>query len=304
MAIKNTFRDVAIANSKKQPQLVDDLFEEAPILAGMPMQAASHGMWNVYEETLSATGASIVDSDEPLPTVASDNKLEQIDLSILGGKIQVGQDKAMQLGGPQNYFASKLPSIIRQTGMDSEQSVIYNNIRKYAEDNSKLIDALGVGSTNYSIICVKWVPGETTGLFNAEGFGDGFVMQTIPINGGNIYENSSGVLIYGMALKTNVGIQLANKRYVTSIVNIDIANSKLPTAAQMDDVISKTRGAPGNTVLYMHEDVKTALYTYKGTALQMSVTDSDLNRVYTTWNGIPIVTSYNFLKGTETKVTV
>ena len=47
--IKNFFRDVAIAMAKKQTVMIDAVTEEAPILAMLPMQEATHGLRNVYE---------------------------------------------------------------------------------------------------------------------------------------------------------------------------------------------------------------------------------------------------------------
>jgi hypothetical protein len=307
MAVTKSFREIAIANSKKQPQMVDQVLEEAPILDMMPMQAASHGLWNLYEEQGTVTGAGLVDFDDELAEVSSDSELQQIDLSILGGKIYCGEDKAKRFGGFGNYLTTQLPAILKQTGMDTEASIIYNNIRQYAIDNSKVSDALGTGSTNYSILCVNWQPGQVTGLFDPNGFGKGAVMDIMPIANGGLIErtvSSKVILQYGARLKSYIGIQLANARYISGIVNIDKTNSKLPSEAQLDDCISDARGRAGTTFLYMHQDVLTALYAYKGDALQVVNVDRDVNRIMTSWNGIPIITSYNFLKGTESKVTV
>jgi hypothetical protein len=307
MAIVKSFREIAIANSKKQPEMVDQLLDPAPLLDTMPMQPASHGLWNLYEEQGTVTGASLVDFDDELGEVGSDTELKQIDLSILGGVNYCGEDKAKKFGGYPAYLASQLPSILKKTGQDAEASVIYNNIRQYAIDNSNALDALGTGSTNYSIICVNWQPGQVTGLFDPEGFGQGAIMDIMPLNGGNLFPHtvsSKSILSYGARLKSYFGIQLANARYVSAIVNCDKTNSKLPSEAQLDDMIADARGQEGSTVIYMHRKLLTALFTYKASPLQMVPADRNKDRRIAEWNGIPIVTSYNFLDGTESKVTI
>ena len=306
MAILKSFREIAIANSTKQPDMVDQVLEQAPILSGMPMQAASHGMWNLYEEQGTVTGAGLVDFDDELAEVNSNTSLQQVDLSILGGKIYCGEDKAKKFGGFSNYVAKQLPAILAQTGMDTEYSVIYNNIRKFAIDNGNAADAGGTGSTNYSILCVNWQPGQITGLFDADGFGSGALLDIAPIANGGLIErtvNSKSILQYGARLKSYFGIQLANARYVSAIVNADKVNDNLPSEVQLDNLVSDARGG-ANTVMYMHQDMLTALYTYKKSSLQMITSDKNKDNSIVAWNGIPIVTSYNFLKGTEAKVEV
>jgi hypothetical protein len=314
MSANNTFREVAIEHSQKQPKMVDQFLEDAPILEMIPFEETSHGLYNVYEELVDVTGAGLVDMDEALPIVDVTTKLDQVSLSVIGGKMFVGEDKARQFGGAGNYFAKKQGSVLRKTGMDLETAMLYNNIRAKAIESGgdHLIDAGGTGSTNYSILAVKWVSGETAGLYDPNGFGKGMLMDVKPLNGGNLSDFSTtttdgrSVTIsgYGIRMKSYVGMQLANARYVSSIVNVDLANDKLPTEAQIDDLIDSVRGqVGGSTWLYMHPKVYTSLFKYKGDSLEIRVSD-EIVRSFTTWNGIPIVTSYNFKKGTEAKVTV
>lgn len=310
--VNNIFREIAIELSKKQPKMVDQLLEEAPIFATIPMEGASHDLWNLYEEQDTVVGASLVDVDDELPEVYSESKLKQIDLSILGGKEYVGEDKALIFGGAAAYFAKQQASILKKTGQDAEAGIIYNNLRAYAEANHtaaipKLIDVTGSANTNYTILCVNWAQGEITGLFREGGFGRGALMDITPLSGGNLFEKTisgKSILVYGARLKSYIGIQLANARYVSAIVNIDRVNSKTPTAAQIDSTISNARGTSARTVLYMHPDVLNMLYALKYADLQMRPQDTDLNSMVLTWNGIPIITSYNFLRGTENNVTV
>lgn len=311
MAIKNFFRDVAIANARKQTVMIDSVTEEAPILAGMPMEAATHGLRNVYESLKDVEGAQLVSLDDELPSINANGTLEYQDLGVLGGKIRVGEDKAKKFGGPASYFARKMPSILRQTGADTEKSFIYNNFLPYAKANGKEQDAGGTGggSIYYSMFAVKWVPGEITGLYDPAGFGDGKVFDIMPVNGGNLYEHvdtdGKSKLVYGQRIKSYTALQLANPRYVASIRNIDLTEDEssatgytaLPTEAMIRKMLVDVRANPANTRLYMHPIVKSALGAYKGSALQMVPSDLDRNTMIDAFDGIPIITSYNFTAG-------
>lgn len=294
-----TLQELSVQFAKKQPHQVDYITENAPILAQMPFEEASHEMWNVYERVKSVTGASFVDLDAVLPTVNAEFQLDKVDLSVLGGKMTVGEDAARQFGGAPAYFAKKEPSVLRKSGETSENKIIYDNLRQYAIDNSNTIDAGGTGNANYSFIAVKWVSGETTGLYSPVGFSQGAMLQTLAINGGNLYEDSTGKLVYGVRMKAYFGVQLANSRNVSAIVNVNSSN--IPTADEMDDMLDRCR-AGANTFIYCHRKALSLLNTYKGTALEMGPADGDMNRQIFQWNGIPFITSYNFLEGTEADV--
>lgn len=312
MSLTNLFREVAIQQAPKQSTMIDKVTEEAPILEMLPMMAASNGFQNVYEDLKEITGAQFVALDEALPAIGMDSELKYVDLSVLGGIQEVGEDKALKFGGAPSYFAKILPSVLRETGADTEQSIIYNNIRAYALANSKLVDAGGTNSgAMYSMLAVKWVDGETTGLYDSNGFGNGKVFDIMPVSGGNAYKDADGVLVYGQRLKTFIGIQLANPRYVAGISNIDLVASDstdtgyvaLPTEAQIDQMLVNARANPANTFLYMHPNLKNALNVYKGSSLQTNVMDKNLDRTFDQWNGINIITSYNF-QTTETTVSI
>jgi len=303
MSIKNTFREIAIAMSSKQPQMVDQVLEEAPILGTIPMAETSDGLQHNFEEVEEVTGAGLVEMDEALPEINSKTKLDKIDLSILGGTMEVGEDKAKQFGGAGAYFAGKQSLILKKTGQDAEKSILYNNIRAYAITGGDTIDSTGSANVNYSILAVKWSAGETQGLYDPAGFGKGALMDAKAINDGALYKDANSRLVYGMRLKSYFGMQLSNQRYVNAIVNVDLKNSKKPTEAMMDELVESVRGQQGgNTVLYMHPKVLAALYAYKASSLQTFNESNEINRVFNYWNGIPILTSYNFLEGTEANV--
>jgi hypothetical protein len=307
--INNFFRDVGIALATKQSVMIDAVTEDAPILAMLPMQEASHGLRNVYESLKDVDGAQLVNLDDELPSINADGTLEYQDLSVLGGIIRVGEDKAKKFGGVAQYFSTKMPSILRETGANTETSFIYNNLRPYARANSREQDAGGlVGATGAltSMLCVKWVSGETTGLYDPEGFGQGKAFDILPVNGGNVYEytdtDSKDKLVYGQRIKTYIALQLANPRNVASIVNIDLAADgttdtgykALPSEAQVRQMIRSARATSSNSFIYCHPAVKDALGAYKGSALEMVPLDKDRNTMVESWDGIPIISSYNF----------
>ena len=81
-----TLRELTSAFARTQPQQVDSLTEEAPILNVIPFQQASHGLWNMYEDVTDVQGAGWVSMNAPLPGAKS-SQLRKVDLSILGGEI-------------------------------------------------------------------------------------------------------------------------------------------------------------------------------------------------------------------------
>jgi len=306
------FREVAIAKAKKQTVMVDTFLEEAPILGMMPMQQTSDGLINKYEELDSVVEAQVVDLESALPTVNSTSALKNVQLNVIGGTIFVSQDKARQMGGKDNYFAMKLPSVLRKTGMSHEKSLIYNTFRANSIANGNVESAGGstAGGQN-SIVIVKWVPGEVTGLYDAGSFGDGKIFQFDDLYGGALMKDSSGVPGYERQMKNYTGVQIADPKYVQSIVNIDLkaadtesGYTALPDEELISDLLVDARANPANTFIYMGARTKSALNYYKSSRLQTNVMDNNLNRVFDQWDGINIITSYNFDQNTEAVVTL
>ena len=311
MATKNYFKDMAIAQAPKQGKIVDAITEEAPLLEMLPMQAASNGIQNVYENLKEIDGAQVVDLDSELPIINAEGDLVYEDLAALGGIIQVGEDKAKKMGGAASYFAKKMPAIFRETSANTEKSIIYNNFLPFAKANSRQELAGGTDAdVQTSMFCVNWVPEEITGLFDPTGFGNGKLFDILALNGGNAHlitstdteGNDSQITGYATRIKTYIGIQLANPRYVASIRNIDLASDPasdtgfeaLPTESQIDNMIENARATSANGFIYMHPRTLSALNVYKGGALQMTPSDQDFNRTISNWNGIRIITSRNF----------
>ena len=310
---QKTLKEIGMLYAKKQPQQVEYLTEDAPFLAAMPFEAASHGYWNAYEEVTSITGPTVVQMDGPLPTIDVSSDLKKVDLDLFGGAIERGEDAVAVFGGFAAYLAKKEQLIMRQFGQDAEVRLLYRYFRDFAikngTANSKLLykGTNAVANTAWSILAVRFLPSVTTGLFNPKGFGQGSMMNYAPINGGNLYKNSAGVLVYGGRYKSNIGVQIASPKTVGAMVNLDLTfntgdfgTSKLPqTLDRMENMLSDIRAKPSDTMLVMHQRVKNGLYNAKTDKLQMTPMDKDLNRMVETFNGIPIMTTFNMLEGTE-----
>lgn len=298
--MKNTLKEIAVSLAEKQQHFVDHLTEESPILDNMHFEASTHGLWNAYEEVSKINGAAFVDINQPLPTMEVDSELKKIDLSILGGEIFLPEDKGSVIGVSE-YFAKKVPVLLKHAGQVAEKKIIYDNFLPYAIGNGNVASA-GASSNCYSMVAVRFVDGEVTGLYSDRHFKTCGLIDSTEINGGQLYKNSDGVLGYGVRIKGYIGVQLANPDAVSAIVNINASN--IPTAAQIDDMLVNAKATPMNTFIFCHPKVLSMLNTYKGNVLQTMPDDWNVNRSFMAWNGIRFISSYNFANGTETAVSL
>lgn len=299
--IKGTLQEIAVHLAKKQPHQVENLTEEAPILKQIRFEPASHGMWNAYEEVSGIQGVGFVDMDSPLQELDVQSKLKKVDLSILGGEMFVGEDKAQQFGGAAAYFARKTPSLLKDAGQKAEKNLIYKNIIPYAIKSGNAVSAGGTKGC-FSMVAVRPVEGEVCGLYNPKGFTNGAMLDVKPINNGALYKNSQGILGYGVRLKSYFGYQLANTKAVGAIVNI--AADKLPTAEQINNMLLGVR-ADGKTKIWLHPRLLRMLSEkYKVDIMRTAVGDQNLNRMITAWDGVPFIESFNFEDGSEAAVTL
>lgn len=302
MSITGTLRDISRHYATSQPEQVDWLTEETPVLDVIPFEEASHTLWNVYDEVSDISGGGFVDMDAPLDMIEVDTKLKKVDLSILGAKMFCPEDKAKAFGGRDAYYGKKAPKALRKLGVDAEKAIIYNNFHKFAVQNNRLMDAGSTGNECYSILAVRFVPGETTGLYSTTGFKQGGIIDMKSVNGGGLYENEKGILGYGVRLKGYFGIQIANPDTVAALVNVTPANK--PTAMQVDNLLDMVR-ASSNTFLFCHRKALSVLADVgKGAAFQMAPGEKKVDRRIAEWNGVPIVTSYNFMDAAEANVSV
>ena len=302
----NTLKELSTKFAVQQPQQVDQLTEEAPVLAVIPFEKASHGLWNMYEEVDEVQGAGWVEMNGPLPAVDVTGNLRKVDLSILGGEIECPEDTARLFGGKETYFSRKLPKVLRKSGMSAEERILYDNFRAYSLKNKTAVDCGGTADNCWSVLAVRFISGETCGLYSPECFVQGTLLDSQGINNGGLYKAPSGkhqgVLVYGMRLKAYLGLQIAGKNSVASLVNINA--QKQPTEAMIDDLLASVRASSGTTYLFMHEKVRNMLFRYKQSALHIAPDSKELDRRISHWNGIEIITSYNFLDGTEKKAVI
>ena len=298
-----TLQELSLEYAKKQPHQVEYLTEESPILARIKWEQASHPLWNVTEKVSGFKGADFVEMNAPLPAMNVESKLEKVDLSIMGGEIFVPEDKAQALGGAASYFAKKMPVLLKDAGNQTEKRIIYDNYRQYAIDNGKAKSAGGSGDGLYSMVIVRSVAGENCGLYSPEGFKNGAMLDVKAINNGGLYKDARGVLGYGVRVKGYFGMQLMNPKTVSAIVNISA--DKLPSIQQINTALVEAQANPANTAIYLHPMLKTLLETeYKKEILRTSNGDKSLNFLVSTWNEIPMISSYNFLNGTEAAETL
>ncbi len=298
--MSGTLKELAVSLSKKQEHFVDHLTEESPILDNMRFEASTHGLWNAYEEVSEIDGAEFVDINQPLPEMKIDSNLKKIDLSILGGEIFLPEDKASVMG-VANYFDKKVPVLLKHAGQTAEKKIIYDNFLPYAINNGKAVSAQGSANC-YSMVAVRFIEGEVTGLYSPQGVRKHGIMDSMPINGSQLYKNADGVLGYGVRIKGYIGMQLANPNAVSAIVNI--TGDKIPTAAQIDNMLIEAKATPASTYIFCHPKVLSFLNTYKGNVLHTTNADYDVNRSFMSWNGIRFITSYNFKNGEEDAVTL
>lgn len=298
--MSSTLKELAVSLSVKQEHFVNHLTEESPILDNMRFEPSTHGLWNAYEEVADINGPAFVDINQPLPEMKVDSNLKKVDLSILGGEIFLPEDKGAVVGVGE-YFDKKIPVLLKHAGQTAEKKIIYDNFLPYAIGNGKAVSANGTENC-YSMVAVRFVSGEVTGLYSAKNLNNFGILDSTPINNGALYKNTDGLLGYGVRIKGYIGMQLANPDAVSAIVNITADN--IPTAEQIDNMLIDAKATPASTYIFCHPKVLSFLSTYKGSVLHTTNADYDVNRSFMSWNGIRFITSYNFLNGAEKAVTL
>lgn len=303
MALMMTIPEIAIKHANKQPELVDAITEDAKALQKLEWQPSSHGLWNLAEKTNSVTGAGFVPMDAPLPNMSVKSELQKVDLSIMGGIMEVPEVKALQYGGKDKYLADKLDIIYRDSGQSAEKAILYNKVKAAAvhfECLERAQPAGGAGST-YSVLCLRMRKGEHGGLFDPKMFKQGTLLETVPIHGGELYKNAEGVLVYGWRSLSFFGWQNLVEDAASAIVNIDKTHPV--TAEHMDALIEKAKYDKGGTTLIVaHPKVRPMIKAVKRNYLQITSAEKNLQSNLDEWEGVPIVFTYNMLDGTETAI--
>jgi hypothetical protein len=242
--LKNGFRELAFKASglSGQGQLVDWISDTATILDTLPMTASTDGIVDKVAVLTSADSVPLGDFDAPLTSLSTAKRIEQIPMKQWQGLIEVGVDQLKNGNMSEGeYFLAQAEGIIKQTAGNISLT-LYNAMRDFAvaSHNSGLmtgqvINASGNANTNYSITAVKWVQSDTSGLYNATGWGNGKVFDVEAVNGGNSFLNSSNQLIKARVMKLQLGLRMVNPRHVASIVNIDKA-ANLSTLKIIDKI--------------------------------------------------------------------
>lgn len=290
-------KEIGNMHAKKQPTMVDDLLEEAPILKRLRWEAASHGMWNMAEKTEDITGAQFGNADAALPTIDMSTGLIKTDLSVLGGEMEQAQDTVDQFGGFAKYFARKESTIIKQAGMDTESHLYYNNWLAKAIDDGTVQNAGATTGDTYSIVAMRMEAGKNAGLFDPTSFKRGTLLNKEFINNGALYHlrSKTGVLGYGVALKGRFGWQNLSIKTVSAILNIQ--SGHLPTSFMINSMLTNVRATPKSTMIMCHPVCRDlALAPFKASALQTSVEQKEYNEYIDTWSNIPVITSFNLLE--------
>lgn len=298
-----TLREIAIDKAKKRPELVDFLLEESPILDKMKWIPASHGLWNVEEQLADVTGAQFVDLDAPLPTMDAKTKLKQTYVSVMGGEMTVGEDKAAQFGGAPAYFARREPKLLKKAGMDTEAALFTDYWRKAAIKNSLKTSCGGTGTALSTIMVVRMTDDNNIGIYDPKGFSEGRLLEVKPINNGSLYHiNSSGVLGYGVRYKGRFGWQILEpSRAVWALVNVD--GTHLPTITQVEDAIASVHGNESNTMILGNTKILGKMVSaWKIANIQYVVNDNSLKTRFADLNGVKIYGSYNVSPENEAAV--
>jgi hypothetical protein len=267
---------------------------------------ASTEVQNVYQRLKAVTGGNLRAIDAPANMTSADFDLARTDMSIIDGRIEVGADTVEILGGKEVAFGNQAPAIIKETMKNVEVGMIYDNLRAFAIANGNYSLAGGTANTNYSMFCVTWGQGENIGLTSPSMMNSGKTFTFQDRFGGSAYDktldNGDKIEVYGRQFKTLFGLQLNNEDKLSAICNIDIANAKIPSLEQLDDMVLNAR-AGANSAIYMHPRVSQLIgREYKYNKMQLFNESTGIIKEVDSYEGIPIVTSWNFLNGTELNV--
>lgn len=300
-----TLREIALERAKKQPHQIDSVLCNCPIIETIEFGPTNHGLQHAYEELTKVTGGQFVQMDAPLPSADAQATLKFQDLGIMGFNLEAGVDKVTQLYGKNGfakYLAKKSPKIMTKSAMATEEALIYDLLAPLALKNGKAQTAKATGNC-YSLFAVRWVEDEFGGLYDPNGFGKGTLFDTLPLSNGAPYKNSDGITVYGADFKSYLGFLLASENNVSAIFNID--DTHIPTASMIDQMLEDVHaGDIGKTFIFGHPHALNLLKTIKEATLKMGPGDKNYSRSLSSWDGIPLIGSYNFKNGLEEVVDI
>ena len=305
----------------KNPQgakQIDNLTEAAPILKILPFEKALDGLFHKYIEVEAVDSLDInKPMDAPLRNVSVARGFRTVNLGIIDGLMEVGEDFASQVpGGYGGYFAQQIPLLMSKLGQEYEQDTIYKAWLPYAlamNDPSipalaNVIDAGGTGTSNYSLIVVRFQESVFGGLFDPAIFNRATLVEEKPMSGGQMYLDSEKRSVYGMRFKGHLGNLMASKRNISAIVNIDAGTTAGGLTVEMIEqaLLAARVGDPGRAYIFCHPQVRAFLNKIgKADHIQTSyANDRKVDVAVDSWGGATIVPSYNFFPGTESRVVV
>lgn len=302
MALEYTLKEISVQFANAQPHLVDAITKRAPFIEKVKWEKSTHGLFNLAEAVTNVQGAGFVPIDAPLPNMSVESELKKIDLSIMGGRLEVPRDKANMYGGKDKYLADHQPRLYRTSGMKAEKAIIYNKLKTAAVHYERLIRAQADSSTGtFSIIAVRMTSGENNGLFDPSLFSQGTLLQTTPLCGGSVYVNKDGISVYGWESVGYFGWQVLSPDSCAAIVNIDATH--LPTAMMLDDILEQVdEGEDGDVMLLAHPKMKKYINALKGDKLVVRPDEMSVSQSIKDWDGVPIIYTKNMLPGTETAI--
>lgn len=297
MASMNTLHEIAVELASKQPGMVDALTEEAPVLDRAKWTPTSHGLTNLAEKLTEVTGPGFVKGDAPLPFMGANTEMVYTDVSFMGGNMEVPTMTAVKFGGPEKYFARRQDSILRKAGMDTELQLVHKNWLAAARAHKNLRDA-GASGEGWFLLAVRFDDLSNVGLYDPDQFENGRMFKiTLPYGGQEHMLHSpdyQGVLGYAVTYRAAFGWQMLDpRRTVSAIVNIDEDN--IPTATQINDMLTDVRATPANTIIVAgHAARSHAISPHKEKHVQLTSADKDMQTTLEAWDGIPFAYSHNF----------
>jgi len=314
----STLVDIATDKAPTQKVMIDLLTEESPFLERLPMEPCSDDNINKFEKLTSIASAKVVNVDEPLPVVNSETELDSTTISRVGGIIRAGKNLVdMWRGGKDAYYAKKFTPVLKESGNELEQTLLYNTFIQAAIDAGNVIDAGGTTANKQNtMLFIKWGEGETNGLYNPKLVNSGKMFGMADVGGGDTYEIYNPTtqeydLVYGRYMESFIGAQVANTRNVFAIVNIDLSDDgsegykNLPSEVMMGKAQTSVRARPGNTEIWAGSEVVTAMgIEYTGAQVNTKPESEARQNMIKFWNEIPMLSSYNFKENAEAVVTV
>lgn len=287
-------REIVMNLDQGQIALANSFLNSTPILDILLFEPSSHGLKNIFTELDSADIIGKRNFDGGFSEVSASFSQTEVDLNLYGAVLKVPSDTAKKMGGADKYFARQLPSILQSTGIAYETNTLRNELLNTSTRANKNVS---VGSGNEYMIAMEWIPGINTMLYDPSMYGKGMMFELSKLNNGAEYEirtrDNQVFLGYGLALRSNFGVQIADTRKISSISGLDLSQS-LPADLEdkIDAMIDEAR-LGNNGVIYMSPKLLTKLSKYKTDRLVTNVMDSNLNRRIGLWNGVRIITSYN-----------